>query len=283
MIAALLRLASFAALGVGIMAAAPVAAQTSGIASPRIIDGTPVNKEQNSYQVGLLRADEDDNQKAQFCGGTLVRKRWVVTAAHCVDALSPLQVHVLTGTNKLDGSGVRHPVVSITVHPRWSRETIDFDVAVLRLGTEAEDDLLHAELATQRDEDEFAAPGDMLLASGWGSTTASPLHYGPVLQKVRLPVVSREDCAIMSKPGGVAITGRMICAGYEAVAKGTCHGDSGGPLAFFRVERGKRIWTLVGIVSWGKGGCAPPDAFGVFARVSALRSWILATINSSPN
>ena len=71
--------------------------------------------------------------QAQFCGGTLVKSNFVVTAAHCSDFFTADQVQVLTGTRRLDGTGERRDVVRIAVHPEWNSTTLDNDVAVWEL------------------------------------------------------------------------------------------------------------------------------------------------------
>lgn len=76
------------------------------------------------------------------------------------------------------------------------------------------------------------------------------------LQKVTVPIVSREDCN--SKYSG-AVTEGMICAGFTEGGKDSCQGDSGGPLT-------DPSGTLIGIVSWGQG-CALPNYPGVYAHV----------------
>jgi secreted trypsin-like serine protease len=61
----------------------------------------------------------------------------------------------------------------------------------------------------------------------------------------------------------------MMCAGLSGGGKDSCQGDSGGPL--WVIVNGKT--TQTGIVSWGVG-CAQPTFYGVYARVSALISFI---------
>ena len=61
----------------------------------------------------------------------------------------------------------------------------------------------------------------------------------------------------------------MICAGYQQGERDACQNDSGGP--FVCNENGKAV--VAGVVSWG-GGCARPNAYGVYARNTAALNWI---------
>ena len=69
------------------------------------------------------------------------------------------------------------------------------------------------------------------------------------------------------------VTSRMICANDNY--KGTCSGDSGGPLATY--DHTHNYWKLIGVVSWSeKGSCGGPMVPSVYARVTAELDWINA-------
>ncbi|MFN9068718.1 MAG: trypsin-like serine protease, partial [Bdellovibrionales bacterium] len=89
-----------------------------------------------------------------------------------------------------------------------------------------------------------------------------------------LPLVTQDEC---NRAYSNKITSDMICAGKAQGGIDTCQGDSGGPL-FIRGSQGAPL--LVGVTSWGEG-CARPNKYGVYARVSAGFDWIQSTIQAN--
>lgn len=233
---------------------------------PQIVGGTNAGPTDNPFQVALLNGAVTNNADAQFCGGTLVRPNFVVTAAHCSDFVTANQVQVLTGTRRLDGTGARRDVLRIVIHPNWNSNNMDNDVAVWELST-AETGIPLAGLAT-----EDGPVGAKLLTTGWGALTeggASPID----LQRVNVPLVQEANCNDANSYRG-NLTQNMICAGFDAGGLDSCQGDSGGPLT-----RGNNNSILTGIVSWG-WGCALPNLYGVYTRVSmaGIRNFIEGVI-----
>jgi secreted trypsin-like serine protease len=246
-------------------------------AQPRIIGGVDANKEDNPFQVALLMKEESNNFNAQFCGGTLIGQNFVVTAAHCSDFIDATQVEVLTGTRKLDETGDRHKVSKIHIHPNWNKSTFDNDVAVWKLETNVTNipfPSLAKEDGLVGKEDPPAGKED-LLVSGWGVTKENGARIVD-LQKVLVPLVDRKNCNDDNSYNG-QITENMLCAGFNKGTQDACQGDSGGPLT----RKNGKSDTLTGIVSWGYG-CARPNLFGVYTRVSNanIRDFIENIINA---
>jgi secreted trypsin-like serine protease len=219
----------------------------------------------------------DDNYQAQYCGGSLVNRRFVLTAAHCVDddVLSgPDELEILTGTNRLNSSGTRRAVDRIFIHPRWNKNTFDYDIAVIKL-TAPVGGITPVKIITSAQALTRADAGTPALVAGWGDTTGNEM-YTRVLREVQVPIVTHSDCNDANSYDG-DITSRMICAGLAAGGKDSCQGDSGGPLV---VRDSQNLWKLqAGIVSWGFG-CAEPDLYGVYSRLAVLGTWarrIIAT------
>jgi hypothetical protein len=240
--------------------------------SPRIVGGQTADPATHPFQVALLIKSRPNNRSAQFCGGTLVSERHVVTAAHCSDMIrnAAEEVEVLVGTQSLVSGGQRIGVSRVTIHPRFRARTFDYDVAVWQLASTVTGIPFASITSTQP-----TIAGTPLRVTGWGTMIMNTLSRPADLQQVDVPFVptAGRRCA-----ANRSITSRMICAGESG--RDSCQGDSGGPLT---IDRGSGYSELVGIVSFGRG-CGLPSYPGVYTNVAegSINSFIKETVFAPP-
>jgi hypothetical protein len=243
---------------------------------PNIVGGQEATPGEWPWQVALVNKGPD-LYNGQFCGGSLIHREWVLTAAHCVDDKTPAQLDIVAGIHDLDNPDpnfVRSTLTQIVVHPGWNPDTNDNDMALLKLATPIDEraasgatlPIAHVDLVA-----DTVGPlaGVMSTVTGWGNTLPNPpggTNYPDRLQEVSLPIITNAAC---NTAYGGDITDNMLCA--AEAGKDSCQGDSGGPLVVF--DGGQSRWEQAGVVSFGIG-CANPSFPGVYARVSRYISWI---------
>ena len=235
--------------------------QQDGPIRPYIVGGEESVPGSRPWMVSLQRS-------SHFCGGSLIKNDWVLTAAHCVDGSSTSGLYAVVGRHAWNGSGGQRIAVSqIIVHPSYNDSTSDHDIALLKLSTPVTLGLTLMQLPDADLINEAAAPGDIVTVLGWGTTTEGG-SIPSNLREVDVPVVSNATCNASIAYNG-QITNNMMCAGYAAGGKDSCQGDSGGPLMFTYAGADYQA----GVVSWGEG-CARPNKYGVYAKVLNYVSWI---------
>jgi hypothetical protein len=248
----------------------------------RIVGGQEADPGEWPWQVALVRTGMDPGN-GQFCGGTLIARDWVLTAAHCVDSNAPATRDVVSGIHDLvtpDPNFQRRGVAEVIIHPGWDPGPNDNDVALLRLASPIDarpgsGTTLPIAFAPRAASNIGDLAGVMTTVTGWGNRAANPpggSDFPAALHEVEVPVITNAAC---NTAYGGSITDNMLCAGFDTGGKDSCQGDSGGPLVY---DSGGGNWVLVGVVSFGIG-CADADYPGVYARVSRYADWISSYVN----
>ncbi|XP_047500412.1 trypsin-1-like isoform X2 [Penaeus chinensis] len=235
--------------------------------STRIVGGVVTEKNEYPWLVGLSQSGDTSNHP--FCGGSVYNDVWVLTAAHCVDGSSPSSVEILYNmwdwTSSTATQIVKRSVAEIIMHPQYDSNTIDNDIALIRVSSPVNLDLLGImPVCLPSSTDSFANKNG--IVTGWGTLT----HGGNQPdQNYEVTVPIRTDSECIGSYGSEFTVDNMICAGFPAGGSDSCQGDSGGPLT---VDVNGQHY-LAGIVSWGYG-CASAGYYGVYTNVPNYLNFI---------
>lgn len=237
----------------------------------RIVGGKPVPPGKYPFMVAIFF--DGIQPKNQGCGGSLITRDVVLTAAHCLfdENFVPVDVRSLSarvGVTNLNqtGQGQLRRVRSYAVHPGYQAELqtrSGFDVAVLHLSGKT-NGISRIKLP-KADNLQHEVPGEVYTVAGWGLTVPGdpppPDSASPILLEANLELESPARCAKEAPFSGERLA-TVLCA--AAPKRDSCRGDSGGPL--FRLLNGK-TFVQIGIVSFGPSTCEGGDP-GFYTRVS---------------
>jgi trypsin len=242
-------------------------AASRGDFQPEIVGGEPVSN--GTYRfMAYIEILTNDN-RINRCGGTLIDRDSVLTAAHCLENAKRAAMYVgRTDLSKKQGQ-IRRATHAFS-HPRFNSRFLEYDAAVLKLKRPVTG-IRPIALATAN-QDYLEKPGRILTVAGWGAMANG--SFPNRMRKASVPVVSDSRAKRLWDPllvPGSYVRPIMVAAGGQG--KGVCRGDSGGPL----FAPGSR--TQVGITSFGK--CGPRRYPGVYAEVNnpSIRNFILAAAN----
>ena len=252
----------------------------------QVVGGTAVPNGKYPFMASLQeRKRNQPPAKEHFCGGTLIDRDSVLTAAHCAvyvkSEIPARKLRIVVGLTVLNSDqgqarGIRS-LSDISVHPRYRGDgNYAYDAAVIELNRPVS--LNPIKLATAA-HNWLEKPGRKARIAGWGNTIKQtppfylePDSYPNRMREATVPLVS--DSSADETYDGFEypdyVPRLMVAAGKEG--KDTCQGDSGGPM-WAATSHGRR---QIGITSFGEG-CAAQGYPGVYAEVNArsIRSFIL--------
>jgi len=191
----------------------------------RIMGGQDAVPHSYPWMVSLTKRSLNN---LHLCGGVLITRRHVLTAAHCMEDFDgPTDLNVIAGTHYSTDKSNPISASAITVHPQYEPETFANDIAIVTLHSAVpENDPRIGTICLPPDD----IPGKTYppiksagVAIGWGST-----YFGgnpsTTLKQVVLPILdsNKWPCNVY-----ITYTPGQICAGELSGGADTCQADSG--------------------------------------------------------
>eukprot|EP00112_Aurelia_sp_Birch-Aquarium-sp1_P017457 Seg4048.1 transcript_id=Seg4048.1/GoldUCD/mRNA.D3Y31 product="Transmembrane protease serine 6" protein_id=Seg4048.1/GoldUCD/D3Y31 len=226
-----------------------------------------------------------------FMGGALVKPGWVVTVASQLfigaRMVLPKEVKVILGEHdksKHEQQEQRFEVKNIFIHPKFDREKVSYDIALLKL-KKKEKRTAYVNpicLVGGRRARVFEDQEHLATVTGWGTTSEVDIGQDPGLfsrhlREATIPLRNTRTC---KKATAYNFHSRsMLCAGFIDGSASPCFGDHGAPLMI--QDPYSNRWVLIGLYSWSEG-CGKREKFSYYTRVSKFRKWITSLIRHSP-
>ncbi|XP_048412768.1 complement factor B-like isoform X1 [Stegostoma tigrinum] len=229
----------------------------------------------------------------EICGGSIISKRWILSAAHCFNGSREMTniLTIQTGSVNRKKMSREFQVVEVIIHENFSRPSeMNNDIALLKTKdpilfdahvrpvclpcTKKSAELLSSAAGSW---DEACHYEDGLLTShggrnqkimsgfitGWGYYKKHGYISSFNLNHAQVNIEHFRSC-----DSPYPLTDNIFCA--KGATTDSCTGDSGGP---FVMERNRR-WIQVGIISFGRTPVCGVNFMGFYSNVPKLMRWI---------
>jgi len=232
----------------------------------RIVKGRKTKPGEFPWMVAMMNRDR------QFCGGSLINSRTVLTAAHCVEQMSAndvknlkLQLGDWNIYSKADGAHVVRTVSAVKYHKGFSQKHLRNDIALLIMDKPVQYTNRIQPVCLHTGNPSVDTGSMQADVAGWGALSEGGKQPSD-LRAVSVRVLTRGQCRQKYSGNANKISDGMVCAGSDN-GEDSCQGDSGGPLTIDSRSQAKQI----GVVSWGIGCGRYP---GVYTAVYRYLAWV---------
>ncbi|KAF2905341.1 hypothetical protein ILUMI_00843 [Ignelater luminosus] len=258
----------------------------------RIIGGTNASLGQFPWlaRIGYTSDDQRSASPNFKCGGALINKIYVLTAAHCVTSLpgkfivSSVRLGENNALTEIDCEGQvcaarvqDFKPRTLIVHKDYGVPPYKNDIALIRLDRPA---LFNGwvqpiciPFGVQLAQSYEGAKAEV---AGWGVYDMNNPRASNYLLYVSLPVVNLNRCVVAFKKHA-KIGPTQLCVG-GVIGEDSCGGDSGGPLVKGEAAHGVPRYYILGVVSFGAKHCGATTMPAIYTRMASYVVWVLDNI-----
>ncbi|ENN72470.1 hypothetical protein YQE_10812, partial [Dendroctonus ponderosae] len=218
-----------------------------------------------------------DSNRSLLCGGAIIRRNAVLTAAHCVEGLETSDVLIKGGEWKLgiDEEPLPFQIVKVAAilrHPDFKAGNLQHDLAVL---------VLQENLRFTKNIDAICLPEPNLIptqnciATGWGKRILQLHAKNALMHRIDMNIMDVDQCQqVMGEHFQSALphyNTNTLC-GFSSIDQ--CKVDYGSALACAD-EAGR--YTLSGVFSWDTG-CRQQGQIGGYVAPDV--DWIQTVLDT---
>ncbi|WP_078897768.1 trypsin-like serine protease [Streptomyces rimosus] len=261
--------------GAGTVGAVTVLCAAGMSGSAHAIVGGKNSTEEYPFMVSIPMTvkQEGGPRLSGVCGGALIDRQWVVTAAHCAqdDYAAVPAGTVRIGSDRQHSGGTVRTIVKKVIHPRYDisgNQRSFHDIALLRLDRPV----------TRQAPIRMAAHAPRIGAHtrllGFGTTVdaSDPKDWKFPERLKQLDTLRAPTAKCLDINGS-----KELCTQSQVPGAMACMGDSGGP----QIQRVGGRWQLVGTTSGDGEARVDPKCGGgrgIYTSIASYKGWIDRTV-----